>query len=226
MKKITEMKRPQLSTIIASLALFLVLGGTAAAAGGLINGKKIKKGTITAKQIKNKTITTAKISPAAIGALSGAQGPKGDQGPKGNPGIQGPKGDQGVQGIQGIQGPKGDPGVSQITTYSGSDDSVNNIPANTEKDVINMNGMAAGRYVINANVQAFTQGAGTVSCSLNTNGNGGGTGATWTAPASGRNVLAMTHVTSTAGVTHIDVACESSGANSAYSVDVSAIKAS
>ena len=39
------------------------------------------------------------------------QGPQGEQGPKGDPGIQGeqgPKGDTGARGEQGIQGPKGD----------------------------------------------------------------------------------------------------------------------
>ncbi len=218
MKNIRNMKRPQLATIMAGLALFIVLGGSAAAAGGLINGKKIKKGTVTAKQLKNKTITKGKIAPSTLAGLAGSQGPRGADGAKG---AQGPKGDQ---GIQGIQGPKGDPSAFELTTYSASGNSPINIPANTEKDVINMNNLAAGRYVINANVQAFTAGAGTVNCALSTNGNGGGTGATWTALANGRNVLAMTHSTDTAGVTHLDVSCESSGANSSYKVDVTAVK--
>ncbi|MBK8293375.1 MAG: collagen-like protein [Solirubrobacterales bacterium] len=217
MNYIRNMKRPRLATILAGLALFIALGGTAAAAGGLINGKKIKKGTITSKQIKNKTITKAKISPSTFGALAGAKGP---QGPKGD------KGSTGAKGATGLQGPKGDPGETQITTYHASGSSINNIPANQEKNVINMNNLASGRYVINASVQAFSQGAGTVNCSLNTNGGGGSAGGTWTAAANGRNVIALTHVTDTPTVSHIDVACESSGVNSAYSVEVSAIKAS
>ena len=39
------------ATWIAVLALFIVIGGTATAASGLINGKKIKPGTVTNGQI-------------------------------------------------------------------------------------------------------------------------------------------------------------------------------
>lgn len=65
------------STVIAVIALFVAIGGTATAASGLISGSKIKPGTITAKQIKNKTITASKLSPATVKSLKGAQGPTG-----------------------------------------------------------------------------------------------------------------------------------------------------
>ena len=83
MKNIRNMKRPRLATIMAGLALFIVLGGSATAASGLINGKKIKKGTVTAKQIKNKTITKNKLKPALVKSLKGKTGPKGDTGANG-----------------------------------------------------------------------------------------------------------------------------------------------
>ena len=74
MNHVRNMKRPRLATIIAGLALFIALGGTAAAAGGLINGKKIKKGTVTAKQLKNNTLTVGKFAPATVSALKGSPG--------------------------------------------------------------------------------------------------------------------------------------------------------
>lgn len=63
------LKQP--ATIIAMLALFVALGGTAAIAGGLISGKKIVNHSIAEKKLTN----------AAIAALKGQ---KGDPGPAGS----------------------------------------------------------------------------------------------------------------------------------------------
>ncbi|MDQ5894705.1 MAG: hypothetical protein QG596_966, partial [Actinomycetota bacterium] len=66
MSYLKNMKRPQLGTILASLALIVALGGTATAASGLINGKNIKNNTVTGKKLKNKTITKNKLAPKTI----------------------------------------------------------------------------------------------------------------------------------------------------------------
>ena len=56
-------------------------------------------------------------------AITGPQGPKGEQGdigPQGEPGPRGPQGVQGPRGLQGItgaQGPKGDPGTLEASTF-------------------------------------------------------------------------------------------------------------
>ena len=56
-------------------------------------------------------------------AITGPQGPKGDQGdigPQGEPGPRGPQGVQGPRGLQGItgaQGPKGEPGTLEASTF-------------------------------------------------------------------------------------------------------------
>jgi hypothetical protein len=91
-------------TIIAAIALFIVIGGTATAASGLINGKKIKPGTVTAKQIKNKTITTAKLAPSAVKSLKGAPGETGPAGAKGETGLAGATGATGAAGVDGEDG--------------------------------------------------------------------------------------------------------------------------
>ena len=108
------MKNLNVSTVIAAIALFIVVGGTATAASGLINGKKIKPGTITAKQIRNKTITPGKLAPATVKALKGSRGPAGPQGLPGAPGLDGAAGPAGPAGSQGATGPTGATGADGV----------------------------------------------------------------------------------------------------------------
>ena len=65
------------ATLIAVLALLIAAGGSATAASGLINGKKVKAGTLPGKAFKNQTITRAKLSTSAIAAFAGDTGQKG-----------------------------------------------------------------------------------------------------------------------------------------------------
>jgi hypothetical protein len=69
---------PSRSTVIALVALFAALGGTATAAK-LINGKKIRKGTVTTRQVKDRTLTRRDLSRATIAALKGRLGPVGSE---------------------------------------------------------------------------------------------------------------------------------------------------
>jgi hypothetical protein len=78
------------SLIIALLALFVALGGSAVAAS-----------LITSKQIQDGTIQTKDISKKARTALSGKPGPAGQQGLQG---VPGPKGETGAAGKDGANG--------------------------------------------------------------------------------------------------------------------------
>jgi hypothetical protein len=107
------------STVVAYLALFVALGGSAYAAA-TITGKHIKDGTVTGRDVKNRSLSTNKLSAEALSSLAGpagSQGVRGQQGqpgPKGDQGSAGPKGDQGSAGPKGDQGPagpKGDTGL-------------------------------------------------------------------------------------------------------------------
>ncbi len=72
--------RPTYSGVIATLCLFLLLGGGAYAA------LKLPKNSVGTKQIKNKAVTPAKLSAAARATLRGpvgATGPTGPAGPSG-----------------------------------------------------------------------------------------------------------------------------------------------
>jgi hypothetical protein len=76
------------SMVVAMLALFVAMGGTAVAAKSFITGKQIKNSSITGVDIKNKSLTAADIRGQLRGlrGLTGAAGPPGAKGDKGDPG--------------------------------------------------------------------------------------------------------------------------------------------
>ncbi|HMT06013.1 MAG TPA: collagen-like protein [Solirubrobacterales bacterium] len=213
MNAVRNIKRPKLATIMALLALFVAVGGSATAASGLINGKKIKHGTITAKQIRNKTITPSKLAPATAETLKGEQGPKGAQGEKGDTGAKGEKGDTGLQGI---------PGSNQVTTFS-VNNNLGNIPANSDVDAATIN-PPFRKYLIIAKALMFAQSSGaSLSCAIETNNNGGSDEARWTSPANNsRNTVPMV-LTTTANVSQIKVVCNPGSTIGSFSVDAIAI---
>ncbi len=203
MKHLKNMKRPQLGTILASIALIIALGGTATAASGLINGKKIKNNTVTGKKLKNKTITKNKLAPKTIKALKGKKGPQGVQGP------QGPKGD------------KGDPGVNGIVSPTYDEYGSLNLPANTELALGSTN-VPAGKYLITATARVFSNGTAIVGCGISTNGGGGSSeSATWSSPvASSRSTVPMQMVTESSNVTQVTLSCHPGNANGSASGNV------
>ena len=74
------------ANVLATLALFVALGGGAYAAG-LITGKQIKDGSITGADIKNGSLLAADFKTGQIPA--GPAGPAGAPGTAGVPGIPG-----------------------------------------------------------------------------------------------------------------------------------------
>ena len=104
------------SMIVAMLALFVAMGGTAIAAGNaLITGKQIANSSITGADVKNKSLTAKDFKGSVRGARGptgspgpvGPQGPAGPQGPSGGVGPAGPAGPHGAQGPEGPAGPQG-----------------------------------------------------------------------------------------------------------------------
>lgn len=85
-------RRPSMTTVIACLALFFALGGTAIAAQHYL---------IT---------STSQIKPSVLAKLKGDAGADGTQGPQGPAGPAGPTGSQGSTGTTGFQGPMGPAG--------------------------------------------------------------------------------------------------------------------
>ena len=214
MNYVRNMKRPRLATILAGLALFIALGGTAAAAGGLINGKKIKKGTVTAKQLKNKTLTTAKFAPSTVSALKGAKGAQGPRGEKGDKGATGAKGDTGLPGVAG----------PEVVNSFSADNTASNVPANTDVDVISFNNLPSSKYLVIAKSVMFSNvGGSLLRCDIVTNNGGGGDEAQWTSPGnSTRNTVPMV-LSTTTNVTQVKVQCNPGNALGSFTVNAVAI---
>jgi hypothetical protein len=103
--------RPSPAMVVALVALFVALAGTAYGA------VKLPRNSVGTDQVINGSLQKVDLSKRAIAALRGARGPRGLQGPAGSQGLQGPQGQRGDPGVQGpkgdagVQGPKGDPGV-------------------------------------------------------------------------------------------------------------------
>lgn len=85
------------ANVVATLALFLAIGGAGAFAAtqlarNSVGSRQLKANAVTATKIKDGAVTQAKISAAALATLKGATGPQGVQGIQGNPGAIGPAG--------------------------------------------------------------------------------------------------------------------------------------
>jgi hypothetical protein len=89
------------ANVIATLALFVALGGSSYAAVQLSRGsvktKHLAAGAVTGAKVKNRSLRARDFR---VGQL-----PAGPQGAQGAPGPQGPQGDQGSPGMAGIPGP-------------------------------------------------------------------------------------------------------------------------
>jgi hypothetical protein len=81
-------KRLTYANVVATLALFLAIGGVSYAA------IKLPKNSVGTKQLKNGAVTGKKLAPAAVKSL-GTPGPQGPIGPAGATGPQGSPGEPG-----------------------------------------------------------------------------------------------------------------------------------
>ena len=99
------------ANVMASIAVFIALGGGAYAA------IKLPRNSVGGAQIKNNAVTSPKVKDGSLtkNDFKAGQLPAGPQGAPGAPGAPGAKGDTGAQGIQGIQGVQGPPGPTEGT---------------------------------------------------------------------------------------------------------------
>ncbi len=106
-----------MTTVIACLALFFALGGTAIAAQHYL--------ITSTSQIKPSVLAKLKGEADADGA-QGRQGPAGPVGPQGPAGSQGQVGPAGARGERGLEGPAGSGGLSSLMLVEGPE---NKVPA-------------------------------------------------------------------------------------------------
>lgn len=212
----THIRRPRASTVIASLALFVALGGSATAAT-LITGAKVKNGTLTGKdlkrssltgtQVKNGSLTASDLSRKSLGSLKGA---KGDTGPAGPAGARGATGAQGVQGPRGVVKPLATSTASKNIAGGGADTEVLELAA------------PAGKYLVTAKATLTSTDADLLDCRLQNNG-AEVDQAQWDAPVA--NLFAPVAMTGVATVTtgQLRIVCAKTNVPGGSAVDVKLI---
>ena len=188
------------SIVVAGVALFIALGGSAVAATGLIHSKDIARGAVTSKTIKNGTIRSwdlnrktrrslkgARGATGATGAAgsTGSTGATGVNGSTGSAGAPGTPGNDGSDGIDGIDGTHGSDGIDGTDGTNGTDgiiaplsatNGVVVLPAVGEPVVVVALEVPAGNYLVMAKTQLFQSGAGdSIDCWLKTGLTQGGT---------------------------------------------------
>jgi hypothetical protein len=96
------------ANVLASLALFIALGGASYAA------VQIPKGSVGTKQLKRNAVTSPKVKPGSLlvsdfraSQRSQLRGPAGPEGPRGATGPEGLHGPRGATGPEGPEGPRG-----------------------------------------------------------------------------------------------------------------------
>jgi Collagen triple helix repeat (20 copies) len=113
---------PTPSILLAGAAVFIVLGGSAAAARGLIRAGDIAPGAVTSKAIGNGAVEPRDLSTSTRALLAdgqGVSGAEGDTGPTGSAGAKGETGSAGTTGVRGENGVPGSPGSNGASGANG-----------------------------------------------------------------------------------------------------------
>jgi hypothetical protein len=135
------------ANVVASLALFLALGGAAFAA------TQLPRNSVGTGQLKPEAVTSGKIAKKTRNQLRGATGPQGPQGKTGKTGAKGATGARGATGAAGARGANGTDGTGPAFEVFASNKAIPGpIAAQT---------LAAGAYVLSADVTVTSAAPGT-----------------------------------------------------------------
>jgi hypothetical protein len=112
------------ANVVATLALFVALGGSSYAAVQLgdnsVTSRNIAKGQVKASDLAKSSVTSTKVKDGSLLAtdFQAGQLPAGPAGATGRPGAQGPAG---LRGERGLQGAPGLSGLEKVTAVSVGD---------------------------------------------------------------------------------------------------------
>jgi len=184
------MPRPRLtySNVVASLALFVALGGTSYAI------TKLPRNSVGSAQVRDGSLAVRDLAPAAR-----------------SPGPVGPRGARGVEGPQGERGP------SDVWFAPPGPDRVLPEAASQRSQVRRINNLPAGAWVLRFSANAYLQPPVAqvmhAICFMRVNGDEQGTGRTVVGTASGGSIEAVVDIeiaiTRTAAF-NVTVECEHS----------------
>jgi hypothetical protein len=112
-----RLARPRLTyaNVIATLALFLALGGGAYAATSIpkasVGTAQLRADSVTGPKVSDGSLVAADFAPGQLPrGAAGETGPEGEAGPAGAPGPKGLQGEAGATGPRGERGPQGERG--------------------------------------------------------------------------------------------------------------------
>jgi hypothetical protein len=234
---------PTPSILLAGAALFIVLGGSAVAATGLIRANDIAPGAVTSRAIRHGAVepkdlssgTRALIVGGSVGAkgvagtggntgASGTNGPNGAngaEGPKGSNGANGPNGANGIDGTDGLAGVNGTNGTNGTNGINGTikplsaKQGVTALPTGVASTTVVELAVPAGNYVVLAKTELSQTGAGdTVECLLKSGATTLDQAAMKTLPALAAVPASLQAVTTTtSSPTELSVQCSVAVAN-------------
>ena len=203
---------------VATLALFIALGGASYAAA------RLPANSVGTKQIKRDAVTPAKLSPASKAALTGPAGPigaAGPLGPAGAPGAEGARGPMGDPGERGEEGEKGDRGPEgpsdgyYATAISGG-------PLTQTGAEFGELAVPAGSYVVSATARLMSTGAGASNAQCLIVDRSGGNGGQMNVNLSGtgdRKIVPMIFAETVEAPSTFSIQCELTSGGGTVSVD-------
>ncbi len=106
--------------VLAGVALFIALGGSAIAASSLIHARNIAPNAVTSRAIRNGAVVPRDLSPRTRALLYGAGGVTGARGETGLNGNSGANGANGANGPNGANGAAGTNGASGSNGANGA----------------------------------------------------------------------------------------------------------
>jgi hypothetical protein len=112
---------PTPSILLSGVALFIVLGGSAVAATGLIRAGNIAPGAVTSRAIKDGAVEPKDLSNVTRGLIKGGASVTGAKGDTGLGGVTGPTGAGGTNGASGAEGARGSNGANGPNGANGVD---------------------------------------------------------------------------------------------------------
>jgi hypothetical protein len=144
------------ANVMATLALFIALGGTSIAAvtltRGSVKGKHIARNAVTSPKVKNGSLLSADFAPGQL--PKGDQGERGPKGDQGEPGQNGAPGQSGAPGQNGTNGTNGAPGTARayaVVTGTCAGSPTEFCTLSQSKNVAYAARVATGRYCVGVN---------------------------------------------------------------------------